>query len=122
MKRLATGLAAGLCVLWAGAAYGKTLVYCSEGNPESLNPQTMTTTTGISAGRLFFNNLVEFRPGTTEVAPSLAESWTVSDDGMEYVFQLRRGVEFQSNDIFKPSRKMNADDVLFSLEDRKSVV
>jgi dipeptide transport system substrate-binding protein len=80
MKRVATGLAAGLGVLWAGAACGKTLVYCSEGNPESLNPQTMTTTTGISAGRPFFNNLVEFRLGTTEVAPSLAESWTISDD------------------------------------------
>ena len=116
MNRVAIGLATGLCILWAGVAYGKTLVFCSEGNPESLNPQTMTTTTGISAGRPFFNNLVEFRPGSTEVTPSLAESWTISDDGMEYIFRLRRGVKFQSNDIFTPSREMNADDVLFSLQ------
>ncbi|MGH6925536.1 MAG: ABC transporter substrate-binding protein, partial [Propylenella sp.] len=82
----------------------------------SLNPQTMTTTTGISAGRLFFNNLVEFSPGTTEIVPSLAESWEISDDGTEYTFHLRQGVQFQSNDSFTPSRPMNADDVIFSLE------
>jgi dipeptide transport system substrate-binding protein len=116
MRHIAIGLAVAFFTACAGGASGKTLVFCSEGNPESLNPQTMTTTTGISAGRLFFNNLVEFRPGSTEVVPSLAESWTISDDGTEYTFHLRRGVKFQSNDIFTPTREMNADDVIFSLE------
>jgi dipeptide transport system substrate-binding protein len=97
-------------------AEAKTLVFCSEGNPESLNPQTMTTTTGISAGRLFFNNLVEFAPGTTEIVPALAESWDISADGAQYTFHLRRGVRFHANDLFTPSREMNADDVIFSLE------
>ncbi len=92
------------------------MVFCSEGNPESLNPQIVTTTTGISAGRPFFNNLVEFPPGSTEPAPALAESWTISDDGLEYVFHLRHGVKFHSNESFTPTREMNADDVLFSLE------
>ena len=116
MRIAIAGLLAGSVALSAGAASAKTLVYCSEGNPESLNPQTMTTTTGISAGRLFFNNLVEFAPGSTEITPSLAESWEISDDGTEYTFHLRRGVSFQSNDSFRPSRPMNADDVIFSLE------
>ncbi len=99
-----------------GAASAKTLVFCSEGNPELLNPQTVTTTTGISAGRPFFNNLVEFPPGSTEPVASLAESWTISDDGLEYVFHLRHGVKFHSNEDFTPTREMNADDVLFSFE------
>ena len=103
-------------LLLCGAAEAKTLVFCSEGNPESLNPQIATTTTGINAGRPFFNNLVEFPPGSTVPGPSLAESWEVSDDGLEYVFHLRHGVNFQSSDIFTPTREMNADDVLFSLE------
>jgi dipeptide transport system substrate-binding protein len=114
--RIACVVALAAAVASAHPADGKTLVYCSEGSPESLNPQTMTTTTGISAGRLFFNNLVEFVPGTTEIAPSLAESWDISDDGMEYTFHLRQNVEFQSNDKFTPSRPMNADDIIFSLE------
>jgi dipeptide transport system substrate-binding protein len=107
---------ASLLAVTAEAAAGKTLVYCSEGNPESLNPQIVTTTTGMNVGRPFFNNLVEFPPGATVPAPSLAESWDISDDGLEYVFHLRHGVKFQSNADFKPSREMNADDVLFSFE------
>jgi dipeptide transport system substrate-binding protein len=116
MRCVAAGALAVSLVLSVGAAGAKTLVYCSEGSPESLNPQTMTTTTGISAGRLFFNNLVEFAAGSTEIVPSLAESWEVSDDSTEYTFHLRRGVQFQSNDLFLPSRPMNADDVVFSME------
>jgi len=111
-----------LAALLAGALFlpaeseAKTLVFCSEGNPESLNPQIVTTTTGINAGRPFFNNLVEFPPGSTKPTPALAESWEISDDGLEYTFHLRHGVKFQSSDIFTPTREMNADDVLFSLQ------
>ena len=39
------------CAFAASTAEAKTLVFCSEGNPESLNPQIATTTTGINAGR-----------------------------------------------------------------------
>ncbi len=112
---IAAALASALAVSASGAS-AKTLVFCSEGNPESLNPQIATTTTGINVGRPFFNNLVEFPPGSTEPVPALAESWTISDDGLEYVFHLRHGVKFHSNENFTPSREMNADDVLFSLE------
>jgi dipeptide transport system substrate-binding protein len=110
--RLLTGLLGlGLAAAPAGA---KTLVFCSEGNPEALNPQLVTTTTGMNAARPMFNNLVEFKPGSTELVPALAESWTVSADGLEYVFRLREGVRFQENAAFKPTRTMNADDVVFS--------
>jgi dipeptide transport system substrate-binding protein len=115
MHRVSFGALA-LALVLAGPAAAKTLVFCSEGSPESLNPQTMTTTTGISAGRPFFNSLVEFVPGSTEIVPSLAESLTISDDATEYTFHLRRGVKFQSNELFTPSRELNADDVIFSFE------
>jgi len=105
------GLALALLAVPAGA---KTLVFCSEGNPESLNPQMVTTTTGMNAARPMFNNLVEFKPGSTELVPSLAESWTVSEDGRDYTFRLREGVRFQANAAFTPTRTMNADDVVFS--------
>ena len=93
----------------------KSLVFCSEGNPESFNPQTTTTGTRMNAALPLFNNLVEFVRGTTTIAPALAESWTASDDGLTYVFTLRRGVWFHSNADFTPSRPFNADDVLFSI-------
>jgi len=116
MRKALTGVLVACALLSSGAAAAKTLVFCSEGNPESLNPQTMTTTTGMNAGRPFFNNLVEFRPGSTEIVPGLAESWTISDDGTEYTFRLRRGVKFHSSAVFTPTREMNADDVLFSFQ------
>ncbi|MFO1151112.1 MAG: ABC transporter substrate-binding protein [Alsobacter sp.] len=113
---LRTALAVPLLVLlMAGPAAAKTLVFCSEGNPEALNPQIVTTTTGMNAGRPMFNNLVEFEKGTTTIVPSLAESWTISPDGTDYVFRLRRGVKFHANALFTPTREMNADDVVFSL-------
>ncbi|ESR22624.1 ABC transporter substrate-binding protein [Lutibaculum baratangense] len=104
-----------LLVLGAHAAAAKTLVFCSEGNPEALNPQLVTTTTGMNAAMPMFNNLVEFAPGSTEIRAALAESWTISDDGRTYVFQLRPGVRFHPAPDFTPTREMNADDVVFSL-------
>ncbi len=104
-----------LALAAAGGAQAKTLVYCSEGNPEALNPQIITTTTGVSASKPMFNTLVEFAPGSTELQPGLAESWSVSGDGREYVFHLRSGVKFHANKLFTPTREMNADDVVFSL-------
>ncbi|MYZ48529.1 ABC transporter substrate-binding protein [Propylenella binzhouense] len=109
------GLAAVLACLAGGAAEAKTLVFCSEGSPESLNPQLVTTSTGMNAARPMFNNLVEFEPGTSTIRPGLAESWTISADGTEYTFRLRSGVRFHSNADFTPTRTMNAEDVVFSL-------
>ncbi len=99
----------------AGAA--KTLVYCSEGSPEGFNPALYTAgTTFDASSRQVFNRLVEFERGTTKIVPALAESWEVSDDGLSYTFQLRKGVRFHSTKSFTPTRDFNADDVLFSFE------
>src|SRR2546428_5437771 len=44
------------------------------------------------------------------MAPSLAESWTASKDGLVYEFVLRQGVKFHNGD------PVTADDVKFSFE------
>jgi peptide/nickel transport system substrate-binding protein len=38
--------------------------------------------------------LTRFIPGSVELEPALAESWEVSEDGLQYVFQIRPGVTF----------------------------
>ena len=53
--------------------------------------------------------LVKPMPGAA-LAPSLAESWTVSPDARSYEFVLRRGVTFHNGD------PVTADDVKFSME------
>jgi dipeptide transport system substrate-binding protein len=113
MKRLF--LATATAALIAGTAQAKTLVYCSEGSPEGFNPSLYTAgTTFDASSHPIFNRLVEFTPGTTEIRPALAESWEVSDDGLEYTFHLRSGVKFHTSANFTPSRDFNADDVLYS--------
>jgi dipeptide transport system substrate-binding protein len=105
-----------LSALIATPALAKgTLVYCSEGSPEGFQPQFFSTGTTFDAVSVpMFNRLVEFELGTTNIIPALAESWTVAPDGKTYTFKLRKGVRFHSNANFKPTRNLDADDVLFS--------
>ncbi|HZL38318.1 MAG TPA: ABC transporter substrate-binding protein [Tepidisphaeraceae bacterium] len=49
-------------------------------------------------------------PETLEYRPQLARDWQVSEDGMTYTFQLRKGVRFSDGSPF------TADDVLFSYQ------
>ena len=113
MKR-SVWLGLALSVALVGAASAKTLVYCSEGSPENFQPAINTTGTSFDAARPVYNRLTEFKRGTTEVVPGLAESWDIADGGKTITFHLRKGVKFHSNKEFKPTRDFDADDVLFS--------
>jgi peptide/nickel transport system substrate-binding protein len=59
--------------------------------------------------------LVDFERGTAKVVPHLAESISVSPDGKEYTFKLRKGVKFWDGADF------NADAVVFSLNRAKKL-
>ncbi|HPQ96558.1 MAG TPA: ABC transporter substrate-binding protein, partial [Thiolinea sp.] len=114
-KHLPATLVLGVLCTFTQAHAAKTLVYCSEGSPSGFNPAFYTDGTTFDAtGKTIYNQLVQFEPGTTQVEPALAESWEVSDDGLEYTFHLRKGVKFQGNKDFTPTRDFSADDVLFS--------
>jgi len=65
-------------------------------------------TSGI-VHRAAYDTLVSF-PDTdaSSIEPSLASSWTVSDDGLVYTFTLRDDVTFSNGD------PLTADDVVFS--------
>ena len=56
-----------------------------------------------------FEGLTRFGPDGS-VQPGLAASWTISDDGLSYTFQLREGVTFHDGTTFE------ASDVVFSLD------
>jgi peptide/nickel transport system substrate-binding protein len=61
-----------------------------------------------------YEGLVTLNQQTGEIEPALAESWTVSPDGLVYDFTLREGVTFAGGEAF------TADDVKFSIERVKS--
>jgi dipeptide transport system substrate-binding protein len=115
MKTLLT--ASAIVAMMGGSAYAKTLVYCSEGSPEGFDPAPYTAgTTFDAASRPVYNRLFQFKKGSSETEPALAESVEVSEDGLEYTFKLRPGVKFHTTDWFTPTRELNADDVIFSFE------
>lgn len=118
MKKLCLSLSLTITILASSSLlWAKTFVYCSEASPEGFYPSLYTSgTTFDAASRPIYNRLVEFKTGTTEVVPGLAESWSVSADGKTYTFKLRRGVKFHKTKYFVPTRDFNADDVIFSFE------
>lgn len=96
-------------------AMAKTLVYCSEGAPEGFDAALYTTnSTWDASSETVYDRLTEFESGTTNVIPGLAESWAISENNLEYTMKLRDGVTFQTTDYFTPTRRFNADDVLFT--------
>lgn len=78
--------------------------------PQSLDPHAVSATNDFRILVNVYDGLVRFKDGTLEVEPSLAESWTVSDDGKTYTFKLRQGVKFHDGSNF------NAEAVKFNFE------
>ena len=77
-------------------------------DPPTLDPAKSTDQ--LSQAVLFnlFRGLVEMDPGTLEVRPAVAASWSVSPDRLTYTFTLRDDVTFHNG------RKVTARDVEYS--------
>ena len=78
-------------------------------------PQNLDNTAGGGQGvtEAFDGNVYEglFRlTDSGEVEPLLADSWTVSDDGLTYTFTLKPGVTFHSG------KALTSEDVKYSIE------
>lgn len=118
LKKLFLGVALGASVMaLASGVSAKTLIYCSEASPEGFDPALYTSGPTFDASAWpIYDRLVEFSPDKAGVIPGLAESWDISEDGLEYTFHIRKGVKFQTTRFFTPSRELNADDVVFSFE------
>ena len=81
----------------------------------SLDPAFAKDQRNIWAVHQLYNTLVGLDENLN-VVPELAESWEISDDGLTYRFHLREDVYFHSDEIFKTQHKLNANDVVYSLQ------
>ena len=88
---------------------GGVFIYGRGGDSVSLDPAKETDGESLNVGDNLFDGLVQFKNGTTEIEPALAESWTTSANGLTYTFKLRKNVKFHDG------TPMNADAVVFSL-------
>jgi len=95
-------------------ASAQALVVCSEASPDFLNPQFSGQNTAYDVAAQIYERLTATERGGSEIIPSLAESWTISEDALTYTFKLRKGVKWHASKNFTPTRDFNADDVIFS--------
>jgi hypothetical protein len=72
---------------------GGSIVYGADREPTCLDPHNLGDMPQTYVARQYLDSLVsEKRDGT--VVPWLADSWTISPDGLTYIFKIKQGVKF----------------------------
>jgi oligopeptide transport system substrate-binding protein len=79
------------------AAERQTLRRGNGPEPETLDPQRARTDGAFNVLRDLFEGLTSIGPDG-EPRPAAAESWQVSEDGLEYTFRLREGLRWSNGD------------------------
>lgn len=93
-----------------------SVIYCTQAEGFSFNPQRADAGSNMNVvTEQIFDKLVEFDPNTNRILPALAERFELSEDGLTMTFHLRRNVNFHRTAWFTPTRQLNAEDVVFSL-------
>mgnify|MGYP005845217557 CR=1 FL=1 len=79
----------------AAQANGGVLVFAAESMGETLEPGLWNGFGSIHVTDNLGEGLIRSNFVSGEPTPGLAESWTISDDGLTYTFTLRSGATFQ---------------------------
>src|SRR5438128_8334010 len=77
-----------------------TLVVGLVAEPVNLDPAQVTDLNSNRVGRRIVETLATFPDESTQIVPGLAESWTVSKDGLRYTFKLRKRITFHDGTPF----------------------
>jgi len=116
---LAAGLPAGLSPLpaispalaqSAAPQNGGSMTIAFKDDIATLDPAIGYDWQNWSLIKSMFSGLMDYEPGTTQLRPMLANSYSISPDGLVYTFQLRRGVHFHNG------RELTADDIVYSIQ------
>lgn len=83
-----------------GSNSGETFVFAASSDPVMLDPAHASDGETFRPAEQIFEGLVGLKPGTTEVQPLLATSWTAGKDGKTFDFTLRKGVKFTDGTDF----------------------
>src|SRR5919199_1042918 len=102
------------------ASASNTLTFLFGSDTNRLDPPAMDAQEGFIATTAMYEGLVKYKSGSTDVEPSLAEKWDISDDGKTYIFHLRPGVKFHDGSpltaeavAFPFDREINKDNPLY---------
>lgn len=94
------------------AVQGGTFTYALAGSPSGLDPNVVPAALDYRVMRSIYDSLVVQLPDQS-IKPWLAEEWTVSPDGKEYTFKLRKDVKFHDGTPFNAAAvKANFDRIV----------
>ncbi len=91
-------------------ALAQEITIVREVDSNNYDPHRTTARAASEALFMMGDTLVSLAPDMQTITDGLAESWTVSDDGLVYTFTLKEGVRFCDG------REMSADDVVYSFQ------
>ncbi len=91
--------------------------YNEHSNITSLDPAFAKDIRNIWGCNQLYNGLTQL-DDSLQVQPDIATSWEVSDNGLQYTFQLRSDVYFHKSELFgsDSTRSVTAQDFVYSLE------
>lgn len=113
------GIVTGLFLSGCGEKSGEApsaFVFARGADAQKLDPADVDDGESVNSMAQVLEGLLAFKPGTLEVEPCLAESYSVSEDGLAITFRLREGVVFHDGTAltaesarFSFDRQMDAD-------------
>ena len=91
--------------------YGGVVPMMTLAPPGTIDPHQGTLSQDVAPSTPIYNQLIEYDPHNfSEIIPDLAESWSVSDDGLSVTFKLFEGARFHDG------VEVTSEDVVFSLD------
>lgn len=72
--------------------------YIDHQPPFTLDPQRATYEHDLRFVSALFDGLVRWDPYTYDIVPGIAESWSISDDGLRFTFHLREDARWSNGD------------------------
>ena len=117
MRKLLVGSALALVLALSGAAVaqdapkqGGEMIVTYKDDVSTLDPAIGYDWQNWSIIKSLFDGLMDYKPGTMDLVPDLAESYEIAPDGLTYTFKLRPGVKFHNG------RALVAEDIKYSIE------
>ncbi|KEI05577.1 peptide ABC transporter substrate-binding protein [Clostridium botulinum] len=78
----------------------KSIVFAIGTEPITLDPKYAEDIESAKVIVNIYDGLVRYKENSTEVEPSLATNWDISEDERKYTFYLRKGVKFHDGTEF----------------------
>jgi peptide/nickel transport system substrate-binding protein len=99
----------------AAADVAGTVTFAIPSEPQTVDPAIEVAGPGYRVLLQVYEGLLEYRGNTTELAPALAQSWTVAPDGSAIELKLRPNVKFHDGSL------LDAETVKLSIERTKAM-